>query len=58
MDRERRKQKQHGLMVELIERKIRLRARHLYEERGYVEGHAVEDWLQAESGVLKTSIPT
>jgi len=56
VDRERRTQKQHGLMVELIERKIRLRAHQLYEEHGYVEGHAVEDWLQAESEVLKTSI--
>jgi len=45
-------------MVELIERKIRLRALQLYEERGYVERHAVEDWLQAESEVFKTSIPT
>jgi len=56
VDRERRTQKRHGLMVNLIESKIRLRARQLYEERGYVEGHAVEDWLQAESEVLKTSI--
>jgi hypothetical protein len=54
--RERRTQRQHGLMLDLIERKIRLRAHQLYEERGYVEGHAVEDWLQAESEVLKTSI--
>jgi len=56
VDRERRTQKQNGLMVDLVERKIRLRARQLYEEHGYVEGHAVEDWLQAESEVLKTSI--
>jgi Protein of unknown function (DUF2934) len=49
-------QKQHRAMVDLVERKIRLRARQLYEEHGYVEGHAVEDWLQAESEVLKTSI--
>ena len=56
MDRKTRTQKPHGLMVDLIDRKIRLRAHRLYEERGYVEGHAVEDWLQAESEVLKTSI--
>lgn len=43
-------------MLDLIERKIRLRAHNLYEERGYVEGHAVEDWLQAESEVLQSSI--
>lgn len=56
MDRERRTQEQNGLMLDLIERKIRLRAHQLYEERGYVVGHAVEDWLQAESEVLRTSI--
>lgn len=51
-----RAQRQNRFMVDLIERKIRLRAHQLYEERGYVEGHAKEDWLQAESEVLKTSI--
>jgi len=48
--------KLHGLMLDLIERKIRLRAQELYQERGRVEGFAVEDWLEAESEVLKTSI--
>ena len=43
-------------MLRLIERKIRLHARQLYAERGCIEGHALEDWLQAESAVLKTSI--
>jgi hypothetical protein len=56
VDGERHTEEQHGLMLELIERKIGLRAHQLYEERGFVEGHAVEDWLQAESEVLKTSI--
>ncbi len=46
----------HGLMLDLIERKIRLRAYELYEERGCAEGYALEDWLQAESDVLQTSI--
>lgn len=49
-------QKLHGLMRDLIERKIRLRAHELYEERGHAEGLALEDWLRAESEVLKTSI--
>jgi Protein of unknown function (DUF2934) len=49
--RERRK-----LMVELLERKIRLRADQLYNERGRVEGLALEDWVRAESEVLKSSI--
>jgi hypothetical protein len=44
------------LMVELLERKIRLRARQLYEERGQVKGREVEDWVRAESEVLKASI--
>ena len=43
-------------MLALIEKKIRLHAEQLYEERGCVKGHAVEDWLQAESEVLQGSI--
>jgi hypothetical protein len=44
------------LMLELLERKIRLRAGQLYVERGRVEGQALEDWIRAESEVLKSSI--
>jgi Protein of unknown function (DUF2934) len=44
------------LMVELLERKIRLRARQLYDERGQAEGRELEDWVRAESEVLKSSI--
>jgi hypothetical protein len=44
------------LMVELLERKIRLRARQLYDERGQVEGRELEDWVRAESEVLQSSI--
>lgn len=43
-------------MVDLLERKVRLRARQLYEERGQVEGQEVEDWVRAESEVMKSSI--
>jgi hypothetical protein len=43
-------------MMELLERKIRLRARQLYEERGRVEGQDLEDWVRAESEVLQSSI--
>jgi len=43
-------------MLELLERKIRLRARQLYDERGQVEGQDLEDWVKAESEVLKSSI--
>jgi hypothetical protein len=44
------------LMVELLERKIRLRARQIYDERGQVEGLELEDWVRAESEVLKSII--
>jgi len=43
-------------MITMLEQKIRLRARQLYEERGEVEGLALEDWTKAESEVLRTSI--
>lgn len=36
-----------------IEQAIRRRAEKLYEERGRVPGHQVEDWLQAEAEVLR-----
>jgi hypothetical protein len=44
------------MMVEMLERKIRLRAAQLYVERGQIEGQALEDWIQAESEVLESSI--
>jgi hypothetical protein len=43
-------------MLELLERKIRLRARQLYDERGQSEGQELEDWVRAESEVLRSSI--
>jgi len=33
---------------ERLEDRIRLRAYELYEQRGRITGHAVDDWLQAE----------
>ena len=56
MDIDTRRQKQRALITELLERKIRLHARQLYEERGQAEGHALQDWVQAESEVLGNSI--
>jgi hypothetical protein len=44
------------LMMEMLERKIRLRARQLYEERGRVEGRDLEDWVRAESEVLQSTV--
>jgi hypothetical protein len=40
-----------------IEEAIRRRAQQLYEQRGCTPGHEVEDWLQAESEILKESQP-
>jgi hypothetical protein len=56
LDIDTRRQKQQALITELLERKIRLHARRLYEERGQAEGNALEDWVQAESEVLGNSI--
>ena len=38
--------------VSSAEEKIRLRAYELYEQRGRIDGHALDDWLQAETEVL------
>ncbi len=56
MDSITRSRERQKLMLELLERKVRLRARQLYEERGRVEGRDVEDWVKAESEILKSSI--
>jgi hypothetical protein len=44
------------LMISMLENKIRLRARQLYEERGRIDGRALEDWIKAETEILKSSI--
>jgi Protein of unknown function (DUF2934) len=56
LDIDTRRQKQQALMTELLERKIRLHAQHLYDQRGQAEGHALQDWVEAESRVLENSI--
>jgi hypothetical protein len=56
LDSDTRRKKQQALMTEALERKIRLHAQHLYDERGKGEGSALEDWVQAESEVLGNSI--
>jgi hypothetical protein len=35
-----------------IEERIRQRAHVLYEQRGRIEGFALDDWLQAEAEIL------
>ena len=37
---------------------IRLRAHHLYEQRGKAAGQALDDWLQAEVEILKENQAT
>jgi hypothetical protein len=56
VDIETRRKKQQALMVQLVERKVRSRAKQLYETRGQEEGQALQDWYQAESEVLENSI--
>jgi hypothetical protein len=56
LDADTRRKKQQALITELLERKIRLHAQHLYDERGQAEGHALQDWVEAESRVLENSI--
>ena len=60
MDTDTRRQKQQALIAELLERKIRLHAQHLYDQRGQDGGQAEElalqDWVEAESQVLGNSI--
>ncbi len=56
MDSVTRSRERRKLMMEMLERKIRLRARQLFEERGRVEGRDLEDWVRAESEVLQSSI--
>ena len=36
----------------MLEHTIRLRAFELYAHRGMAEGHAVQDWLEAEAELL------
>jgi hypothetical protein len=51
-----RREKQKALITELLERKIRLHAQQIHDERGQAEGTALQDWVQAESEVLSKSI--
>lgn len=39
--------------VLLVQKQIALRAYELYVQRGGVDGHAEEDWLQAEQEILE-----
>jgi hypothetical protein len=64
VDTDTRRKKQQALITELLERKIRLHAQHLYDQRSHGEGpaenqiedQALQDWVKAESQVLENSI--
>jgi hypothetical protein len=56
VDIETRRKKQQELMVQLVERKVRSRAKQIYETRGETAGQELQDWFQAESEVLGKSI--
>jgi Protein of unknown function (DUF2934) len=49
VDTETRRKKQKALMKQMLERKVRSRAKELYESRGQAEGQDLQDWFQAES---------
>jgi hypothetical protein len=55
VDIETRRKKQQAMMVQLVERKVRTRAKQLYETRGQQDGQELQDWFQAESEVLEKS---
>ncbi len=44
------------LLMDVIKRKIALRAYELFQERGGTDGRDLEDWLQAENEVHGQSI--
>lgn len=42
-----------GLTQAELAAEIRCRAYELYEQRGRADGHALEDWLQAEADLVR-----
>ena len=45
-----------GAAAQPIAEKIRQRAYQLYDERGRGDGHALDDWLRAETEIRKRRI--
>ena len=43
--------------LELTEELIRKRAYEFYEERGFENGHDIEDWLKAEAEIMGKQTP-
>jgi hypothetical protein len=50
------RKKQQTMLVQLVERKVRSRAKQLYETRGQQDGQELQDWFQAESEVLDKNV--
>jgi hypothetical protein len=46
-----------GILPKDIEERIRRRAYQLYEQRGRVDGFALDDWLKAEREILGAQKP-
>ncbi|HZQ22300.1 MAG TPA: DUF2934 domain-containing protein [Terriglobales bacterium] len=44
-----------GLPDAMLEHRIRSRAYEIFEQRGFRDGQALEDWLKAEKEVLRTT---
>jgi len=40
----------------MLERRIRQRARQLSAERGQIEGRETDNWVRAESEILKSNV--
>ena len=43
------------VLASQVQEQVRARAYQLYEQRGKIEGHDLEDWLQAEAELLPSS---
>jgi Protein of unknown function (DUF2934) len=39
-----------------VEEQIRCRAHQIYEERGKIVGHELDDWLQAETEIMTRKV--
>ena len=45
-----------GTLSSAVETQIRNRAYQIYEDRGLIEGHELEDWLQAEAEIMSRMV--
>jgi Protein of unknown function (DUF2934) len=55
VDLENIRKKQQALLIRMVERMVRSRARQIYESRGQEAGQDLQDWFQAESEVLENN---